>query len=155
MGMSVMQNITLVSLRRYGGLMLRRRQEEAAARGHIAKLGIRARSSQQKIETLSGGNQQKVAVAKWLEIAPRVLILDEPTRGVDVGAKREIYELIAQLAAEGRGCIFISSELPELLGMCHRICVMRGGRIVATLERSEASEESIMHHAAGVKGVAA
>jgi len=155
MGMGVAENITLVSLRRYCGPMLHRKREEEAARGHIERLRIRARSPRQKIETLSGGNQQKVAVAKWLEVEPKVLILDEPTRGVDVGAKREIYELIAKLAAEGRGCIFISSELPELLGMCHRICVMRGGRIVTTLNRSEASEVLIMRHAAGVKGEAA
>ncbi len=155
LGMGVTENITLVSLRRYCRPLIRRKREEAAARGYIERLRIRARSPRQKIETLSGGNQQKCAVAKWLEIEPQVLILDEPTRGVDIGATREIYELIAQLAAEGRGCMFISSELPELLGMCHRICVMRAGRIAATLDRSEASEETIMHNAAGVKERAA
>jgi ribose transport system ATP-binding protein len=153
--MGLAENITLVSLREYCRPLISRSKEVKSTREHIRRLSIRARAPRQRIETLSGGNQQKAAVAKWLEVSPQVLILDEPTRGVDIGAKREIYELIAKLAGEGRGCIFISSELPELLGMCHRICVMRAGRVVATLARGVATEELIMEHAAGLMGEAA
>jgi ribose transport system ATP-binding protein len=152
LGMDVAANTTMVSLGRYcrAGFIDGRR-EVSAAMNHGRSLGIRMSSARQRVETLSGGNQQKVAIAKWLEASPRVLILDEPTRGVDVGAKREIYGLIARLAAEGRGCLFISSEMPELLGMCHRILVMRGGRIAGILGRGEASQERIMYLAAGVQ----
>jgi putative multiple sugar transport system ATP-binding protein len=93
---------------------------------------------------LSGGNQQKVVLSKWLFTDPRVLILDEPTRGIDVGAKFEIYTIMNQLAAQGRGVVMISSEMPELLGMCDRIYVMNEGRIVGELSRAEASQERIM-----------
>jgi len=93
---------------------------------------------------LSGGNQQKVVLAKWLFTDPQVLILDEPTRGIDVGAKFEIYEIMNALAAQGRGVVMISSEMPELLGMCDRIFVMNEGRIVGEMARDEASQEKIM-----------
>jgi putative multiple sugar transport system ATP-binding protein len=93
---------------------------------------------------LSGGNQQKVVLAKWLFTDPDVLILDEPTRGIDVGAKFEIYSIINQLADQGRGVILISSEMPELLGMCDRIYVMNKGAFVGELDREEASQERIM-----------
>jgi ribose transport system ATP-binding protein len=99
---------------------------------------------------LSGGNQQKFAVASRLDAQPTVLLLDEPTRGVDVGAKRELYHLIAGLARDGLACILISSELPELLGLCHRIAVMRQGRLAGVVDGPTASEESIMRLAAGV-----
>jgi ABC-type sugar transport system ATPase subunit len=104
------------------------------------------------VQKLSGGNQQKVALAKWLETNPRVLIIDEPTRGVDIGAKEQIYQLIQTLTRSGMACILISSELNEVLGLSHRIAVMRGGRIVAMLDAAAATEEQIMHHAAGVVG---
>ncbi len=155
--MGVTENTTLVSLKRYCRPLIRCRAEDAAARRHVERLQIRvgtpplhSRALRMPVRTLSGGNQQKVALAKWLEVEPRVLILDEPTRGVDIGAKREIYELICQLAQRGMSCVFISSELPELLGVCHRIAVMRDGSIAAILDASEASEERIMHLAAGV-----
>ena len=93
---------------------------------------------------LSGGNQQKVVLAKWLAMTPRVIIFDEPTRGIDVGAKYEIYTLIAQLSSEGKGILMISSEMPELLGMCDRIYVMNEGCFVAEFAGSEASQEAIM-----------
>jgi len=149
--MGLAENVTLVSLERYGRVVIGRAAEEAAAREHVARLRIRAAGLHQPVRYLSGGNQQKVAIAKWLETAPRVLILDEPTRGVDVGAKREIYDLIVELAASGTACVFISSELPELLGVCHRIAVMRAGRLVAILGAESASEEAIMRHAAGLE----
>ena len=97
-----------------------------------------------KIANLSGGNQQKVILAKWLLCDPDILITDEPTRGIDVGAKREIYELMNTFAAKGKGIIMISSELPELIGICDRIYVVSEGRIAGMLSRSEFSQESIM-----------
>ncbi|MEX2389819.1 MAG: sugar ABC transporter ATP-binding protein, partial [Phycisphaeraceae bacterium] len=150
MGMPVVQNTTLVSLKRYCRPLIRRRAETAATQAHVDRLGIKAGRLHDLIDTLSGGNQQKVALAKWLEIEPRVLIVDEPTRGVDVGAKAEIYALIHELAAQGLACVFISSEMNELLGMCHRIAVMRAGRVAAMLDGATATEEQIMQHAAGV-----
>ena len=98
----------------------------------------------QKVVNLSGGNQQKVVLAKWLNTAPDVLILDEPTRGIDVGAKYEIYTIINELAAEGKGVVMISSEMPELIGMCDRIFVMNEGALVGELAAAEASQERIM-----------
>jgi putative multiple sugar transport system ATP-binding protein len=107
-------------------------------------LGIRTPGVHQKVVNLSGGNQQKVVLAKWLFTDPQVLILDEPTRGIDVGAKFEIYSIMNKLADDGRGIVMISSEMPELLGMCDRIYVMNEGRIVGELSRAEASQERIM-----------
>jgi putative multiple sugar transport system ATP-binding protein len=95
---------------------------------------------------LSGGNQQKVVLSKWLFASPEILILDEPTRGIDVGAKYEIYTIINRLASEGKGIILISSELPEILGVCDRIYVMRDGKIVGEMPASEASQEIVMTH---------
>jgi putative multiple sugar transport system ATP-binding protein len=105
---------------------------------------IRCHDVYQQTGTLSGGNQQKVVLSKWLFSSPKVLILDEPTRGIDVGAKYEIYQIINALAAEGKGVVVISSEMPELLGICDRICVMNEGRFVAEFTREEASQEAIM-----------
>ena len=107
-------------------------------------LRIRTPSVAQRVMNLSGGNQQKVVLAKWLFTDPQVLILDEPTRGIDVGAKFEIYALMNELVAQGRGVVMISSEMPELLGMCDRIHVMNEGRFVGELTRAEASQERIM-----------
>jgi ABC-type sugar transport system ATPase subunit len=98
----------------------------------------------QPVSALSGGNQQKVALAKWLMTEPRVLLLDEPTRGIDVGAKAEIYQLMNDLVAEGKGILLITSELPELLAMSDRIIVMHRGRVTAELSREEATQERIM-----------
>jgi putative multiple sugar transport system ATP-binding protein len=106
---------------------------------------IKSRSVEQKTLNLSGGNQQKVVLSKWLFADPDVLILDEPTRGIDVGAKYEIYTIINELAAAGKGIVFISSEMPELLGMCDRIIVMSEGELVGEMAASEASQEKIMH----------
>ena len=108
------------------------------------KLKTKCPSVEQNVGNLSGGNQQKVLLAKWMFANPDVLILDEPTRGIDVGAKYEIYCIINQLVAEGKSVIMISSELPEILGMCDRIYVMNEGRIVGELDGSEATQVSIM-----------
>ena len=103
------------------------------------------------MRTLSGGNQQKVVLSKWLAAEPRVLILDEPTRGVDVGAKADVHRTISHLATQGLAIVLISSELPEVLGMSDRVVVIREGRVVAELERAEATSERIMDAATGVE----
>ena len=108
------------------------------------RMNIRTPTVYQKVLNLSGGNQQKVVLSKWLFSGPEVLILDEPTRGIDVGAKYEIYTLINALADQGKGVIMISSEMPELLGMCDRIYVMKEGALVGELPAAEASQERIM-----------
>jgi len=124
-------------------------REMALAREYIGRLNISTYGPEQEVRRLSGGNQQKTLVAKWLAIKPRILIVDEPTRGIDVGAKREIHHLLRQLAREGVGVIMVSSELPEVLGMSDRVLVMHEGAIVAELAAGEATEERIMMYASG------
>jgi ribose transport system ATP-binding protein len=150
--LSIVANTTLVALPRYGTAWISRRREEAATRQHIAALQTKIGRLRDPVRTLSGGNQQKVLLAKWLEIGPRVLMIDEPTRGVDIGAKRQIYDQIHALTARGMACILISSELNEVLGLSHRVAVMRGGKIQAILDAPAATEQSVMFHAAGVAG---
>ncbi len=123
------------------------RAEAAVAQKYVTSLDIKTPSVQQQVMYLSGGNQQKVVIAKWLMTNPKVLILDEPTRGIDVGAKSEIYALMSQLAKQGLGIILISSELPEILGMSDRIIVMREGYVTGELLRDEATEEKVMLYA--------
>ena len=151
LGLAVRENITLPSL---GGLVrfgfVQLGEEQQVARQFVEALRIRTPSLEQKVINLSGGNQQKVVIAKWLALRPKVLILDEPTRGVDVGAKAEVHHLIAELAAQGVAVLMISSELPEILGMSDRVLVMREGRIVADIDREDATQESIMRFATGV-----
>ena len=126
-----------------------RARNARALRQAIAEFGIRTGDLDVTAAQLSGGNQQKLAIAKVLQPGPRVVVLDEPTRGVDVGAKRDIYFLIQRLAADGRAVIVISSELIELIGLCHRVVVMRGGRLQATLAAEGLSEEALIAHATG------
>ena len=114
----------------------------------VRRLGVRCTGIEQVAATLSGGNQQKVVIGKWLATRPRVLLLDEPTRGIDVGAKQEIYDLVRALAGEGLAIVMVSSELPELLLLADRIMVVSEGRRTGMLSREEASEEAIMHLAA-------
>ena len=141
----IKHNISLSSLKKLSKrLFINDEQENQAAVAYRKKLNIRSASIFHKIQNLSGGNQQKVVLAKWIFAGPDVLIMDEPTRGIDVGAKYEIYIIINQLAEEGKSIIFISSELPEILGICDRVYVMNDGRIVGELEREAASQESIM-----------
>ena len=120
---------------------------ETTARDSVASLRIKTPSTQQLVKNLSGGNQQKVVVAKWLVKDCDVLIFDEPTRGIDVGAKDEIYALLNELAAAGKSIIMISSELPEILRMSHRIAVMCEGRLTAILSNEQATQENIMEYA--------
>ena len=118
--------------------------ENESAKVWASRLEVKTAALDAETGTLSGGNQQKVVLAKWLFADPTLLILDEPTRGIDVGAKFEIYTLIARLAEEGRSILMISSEMPELLGMCDRIHVMNEGEFVAEFDAGEASQEKIM-----------
>ena len=143
------ENLTLMALRRYAAPWLNHDAERAALKGAVADFGIRTGSLDIPASSLSGGNQQKLALAKVLHPGPKVIVLDEPTRGVDVGAKRDIYFLIQRLANEGRAVIVISSELMELIGICHRIVVMRAGRMQATLAAEQLTEEVLIAHATG------
>jgi len=120
------------------------RLEVRAFQRWMQELSIRARSAHQQAASLSGGNQQKVVLSKWLELSPRLLILDEPTRGVDVGAKVELYEIINRLAASGTAILMISSDLPEVLGMSDRLVVMHEGRVTGEFERAQATKERVM-----------
>ncbi len=135
-----------------GFLFMSRSKVENQARSAMDKLGIKARSIGQVVAGLSGGNQQKVLFAKWLALHPKVLIADEPTRGVDVGAKAEIHTILRKLADDGAAVVMISSELPEVLGMSDRIAVMRAGRLVAVLDRNQATEELVASYALGTIG---
>ena len=129
-----MHNISLANLGGISrGAVMDDMEELAVANNYRRRLNIRSSSVLQQVVNLSGGNQQKVVLSKWLFSKPEVLILDEPTRGIDVGAKYEIYTIINQLADEGKGIIMISSEMPELLGICDRIYVMNEGRFVAEM----------------------
>ena len=120
----------------------------AACRAAAAAVRVKTPDLFEPVQHLSGGNQQKVLVGRWLLTAPRILILDEPTRGIDVGAKAEIHRLISTLAAEGAAVIMISSEMPEILGMSDRVMVMRQGRVAGILDRSEANQVDLMRLAA-------
>jgi ABC-type sugar transport system ATPase subunit len=124
--------------------VLSRRSERCAVEGFIRQLAIKTDGMTQAITALSGGNQQKVLLARWLLCRPRILMLDEPTVGIDVGAKSEVYELIRQLAADGLGIILASSELPEVLTLSDRLLVMRDGAITGELARKHASEARVM-----------
>lgn len=146
--LSVRHNVTLAALARFLRFtVLRRRAEDAAVRRSIDQLHIKTPGLAAPVDTLSGGNQQKVVLAKCLLTAPTVLLLDEPTRGIDVGAKAEIYALISGLAHRGAGVVMASSELPELLAMCDRILVLCEGTLTAELSRGEATQELIMEAA--------
>ncbi|MBO7531349.1 MAG: sugar ABC transporter ATP-binding protein, partial [Lachnospiraceae bacterium] len=140
-------NTTLANL---GGVcsngIIDKDKEYNVASEYREKLGIKCPTVEQNVGNLSGGNQQKVLLAKWMYTDPDILILDEPTRGIDVGAKYEIYCIMNDLVAAGKSVIMISSEMPEILGMCDRIYVMNEGKMVAELKGSEASQEIIMSH---------
>ena len=148
MQMSIRENISLANLRAMlTGPFIDRGKEEAAARRLAADLRIKAPGTGVIVETLSGGNRQKVVLARWLNTNARVLIFDEPTAGIDVGVKFEIYTLINRLAERGIGVIVISSDLPELLGICHRVAVMCEGRLTGVVEGAEATQEAVMTYA--------
>jgi ribose transport system ATP-binding protein len=146
----VTTNITVSGLKNLSKLgIIMQRQESSQVLSLIKRLNIKTPDANFLVGNMSGGNQQKVVLARWLNIGAKVLMLDEPTRGIDVGSKSEIYQIMAQLAEQGVGLIMISSELPEILGMSDRVLVMHEGRLVKELSRAEASEESIMMYATG------
>jgi len=150
--LAISANITLASLDRFsraGALDFRREKEVAA--DYTRRLEIKTPAIFAPVATLSGGNQQKVALSRWLVTKPSVLILDEPTQGIDVGAKSEVHALMVELAAQGVAILMISSELPEILGMSDRVAVMHDGTIVATLDRTEATQEKILALALGTR----
>jgi rhamnose transport system ATP-binding protein len=151
MTMSMVANVTLPTLTSYLNPLglIRRRAEISTAEEFRERLSIRTPSVQADVERLSGGNQQKVMLSKWLNAGPKLLILDEPTRGIDVGAKAEVHEMISDLAARGLGVILISSDLPEVLAMSDRILVMREGRQMGIFEHTDATEERVMTAAMG------
>ena len=151
LGMALRSNITAASIHELSnrfGFVQQKKQDEMADY-FIRALGIRTPSMEQKARNLSGGNQQKVVLAKWMAVNPKVLIMDEPTRGVDVGAKAEIYALMHEMVEKGMAIIMISSELPEVLAMSDRIVVMREGQYAGTLDVADADEEKIMAYATG------
>jgi ribose transport system ATP-binding protein len=148
---SVRFNITLPNLGgllRWGVVLLRGREAPVVAES-VRRLQIRPPAPETPVENLSGGNQQKVVLAKWLVTQPRLIVLDEPTRGVDVGAKAEIYGRMRELTRQGVGVVMVSSELPELLGMSDRIVVFHEGRATGELARGAATEQAVMHLATG------
>ncbi|HZY17769.1 MAG TPA: sugar ABC transporter ATP-binding protein [Ramlibacter sp.] len=145
------ENLTLMNLREYARPWLAPARERSALQEAVRAFGIRTGDLDARASSLSGGNQQKLALAKVLQPRPRVVVLDEPTRGVDVGAKRDIYFLVQRLAREGQAVVVISSELIELIGLCHRVAVMRGGRLTATLQDDHLTEEDLIAHATGTR----
>jgi inositol transport system ATP-binding protein len=148
---SIKHNITISSLPKVSSRIgvLQNRQENKVAEEYIQMLRIKSQSRDQWVKFLSGGNQQKVVIAKWLMTNPRILIMDEPTRGIDIGAKTEIYKLMNELVHQGYSIIMISSELPEVIGMSHRVVVFHNRTVAGVLERDEATQEKIMELATG------
>ncbi|TNJ40526.1 sugar ABC transporter ATP-binding protein [Phaeobacter sp. B1627] len=150
-GLPIFQNITLPSLGRTSRAgFIRLAEEFALARQYAERLDLRAAALDQDVGNLSGGNQQKVVIAKWLATQPQVIILDEPTKGIDIGSKAAVHDFMAELAAQGLSVIMVSSEIPEVIGMSDRVIVMRDGRIAAELSGDELTPETLVRHAAGI-----
>ncbi|MFC6658661.1 ATP-binding cassette domain-containing protein [Roseibium salinum] len=145
LGMSVRENFSLTHLAEYCRFdFVNRSRESARCREFIRALGIKTPSPEQKIQNLSGGNQQKVVIAKWVARKPRILIVDEPTRGIDIGAKAEVHALLNRLASEGMSIIIVSSDLPEILAISDRIIVLKDGCVNGELSRDQANEQTVM-----------
>lgn len=148
----ISQNVTLSSLKKYTKFLINSKKVKQNTEKYVNELNIKAASLRSQLEFFSGGNQQKVSLAKCLDTDPKILILDEPTRGIDVNAKREIYYIIRDLVKEGVSVILISSEMEEIIGLCNRVVVMKEGRITGVLEGDHINEEEIMYYATGLKG---
>jgi rhamnose transport system ATP-binding protein len=147
----IFQNVTLPSLARTSNKgFLKLAEEFKLAREYTQRLDLRAASLDTDVGNLSGGNQQKVVIAKWLATQPKVIILDEPTKGIDIGSKAAVHEFMAELAAQGLAVIMVSSEIPEIVGMSDRVIVMREGRMVAELTKADITPETLVGHAAGI-----
>jgi ABC-type sugar transport system ATPase subunit len=152
---AVRENTTIAVLPELSpGGVVDTRRERQVARDAVREVDVRTRSIETPVVNLSGGNQQKVLFAKWLLLRPKILLADEPTRGVDVGAKRQIYELLVRLAGEGMGVLLISSEIEEVLGLSHRVLVLRNGRLVAEFPGEAATRDAVMSAAFGTPLVA-
>jgi ribose transport system ATP-binding protein len=152
MEQGMLPNMTLFALPKFTRrFMLDHAAERTALERGIRRFDIRARNPNCRARELSGGNQQKLLLAKIMEADPRIVIIDEPTRGIDVGTKQQIYHFIAALAAEGMSVVVISSEMPEIIGICHRVLVMRSGRITGELTGDAINENEIVRYAAGLK----
>lgn len=151
MNFDIPENITLISLKSYVSGLIRKSREIARAKEFVELFDIKAASLNTELINLSGGNQQKVYLSKWMDTHPEILILDEPTRGIDVNTKKDIYHFIRQLTETGVSVIVISSELDEIIGLSNRVIVMRSGAIVGELSGDEINEEEIMYHAAGLR----
>ena len=150
-GLPIFMNISLPSLSRTSkNGVLQLKEELALARAYTQRLDLRAASLSQDVATLSGGNQQKVVIAKWLAMKPKVIILDEPTKGIDIGSKAAVHEFMAQLVGEGMAVIMVSSEIPEILGMSDRVVVMREGLVTADFENKDLTAETLVRAAAGI-----
>jgi ribose transport system ATP-binding protein len=146
----IRKNVTLPAMGRYSSAgVVRAGEERKVSQKYCDQLGVKAPSVEVRAGNLSGGNQQKVVLAKWLSLDPRVLIFDEPTRGIDVGAKAEIYDLMRRLASEGVAVLMISSDMEEVLGVSDRVAVMHEGRLTGILERADCTEEAVMRLAVG------
>ena len=150
LNMAVSENITVSELGEFSRFgLINFSKLRSIAQEYVNTLNIRTPSLRQRVRNLSGGNQQKTVIARWLTLHPRILILDEPTRGIDVGAKAEIHALMSKLAQQGVGILMISSDLPEILGVSDRILVMHEGQISAEFARGEATQDAIMLAATG------
>lgn len=148
LGMAVRENFSLTHLKDYSpGGFVRRPHETAICQDYVRSLGIKTPSTEQQVVNLSGGNQQKIVIAKWVARSPKILIVDEPTRGIDIGAKAEVHALLARLAQDGMGVIVISSDLPEVLAVSDRVIVIKDGRISRSFDRADASQQSVIEAA--------
>jgi len=153
MNFDIPQNTSLISIRRYiRNFMIDKKKERQQAGTYVDKFDIKAASLGTHLINLSGGNQQKVYLAKWMDTSPEILILDEPTRGIDVNTKKEIYHFIRSLTEQGVSVIVISSEMEEIVGLCHRVIVMRNGAKAGELTGADINDEEIMYYATGLKG---
>ena len=152
LGLSVRENMTLSNLKTYENryMKINRKSEKLEVEEYIKKISIKTPSQEQLIKNLSGGNQQKVILSKWLMLSPKILIIDEPTKGIDVGAKKEIYDVLNELKSMGKAIILISSDMAEVIGISDRVIVMHEGEITGKLSRGELSQENIMKYAVGI-----
>lgn len=152
LNMQLRPNVTLLALDRFSRVLIDRKAEEAALDRAIGDFDIRVNNREMLAGNLSGGNQQKLLLAKTMQVEPEIVIIDEPTRGIDIGTKQQIYGFIHRLVEQGKSCIVISSEMQEIIGLCHRVLVMREGRITGELTGAEIEEQEIVRYATGLKG---
>ncbi len=152
-GKGLRPNLTLLALERYGRVFIDERKEATALDRAIEEFDIRVKSPDALVGSLSGGNQQKLLLAKTMQVAPQILIVDEPTRGIDIGTKQQIYRFLHDLARRGASIIVISSEMPEIIGLSHRVVVMRSGAVTGTLSGDDITEAEIVRYATGLKGL--